>query len=60
MSLDDPVSIKESTGSPTSESQHVVKELENQSINVDYKRLLRKLDWRILPYVSLLYLLSFL
>lgn len=28
--------------------------------NVDEPRLLRKLDWRLLPAVSLLYLLSFL
>ena len=37
-----------------------MKEMEDRGIDVDYKRLIRKLDLRILPYVSILYLLAFL
>lgn len=31
-----------------------------QSNTVDGKKLMRKIDWAILPWISLLYLLSFL
>ncbi|KAL7009475.1 hypothetical protein EMMF5_001106 [Cystobasidiomycetes sp. EMM_F5] len=42
------------------EDGHSTPEFDAKTLNVDEKRLIRKCDIRILPWLSLLYLLSFL
>ena len=37
-----------------------VEKNDNQESSVDEKKLMRKIDWAIIPWISLLYLLSFL
>ena len=37
-----------------------VENSDGQELSVDGKKLMRKIDWAIIPWISLLYLLSFL
>jgi hypothetical protein len=46
------------TSTPTSENSPVV--VDPAQYNVDDKKLMRKIDFRLIPWLSVLYLLSFL